>query len=284
MADRVHTCVSSVTEAVSCHGAPTSASAEYTPEEPVERAVHIAEAGMDAESHQDKVRRTGRHVEEKDECRLCLEEVLEGATSDGGGRLVRPCRCRSAVHVECLERWRVAQQQRDDRSSAENAARAATCEVCGSLWSVDGQREVLPTQRAICRAHGGDGKVALRRVPTAARENGVFSEFSAKEGQELDVLELDRSGEFFRVRASDAERYHGHDSVAVAEGWIRRCYLEWPGVSPDASTAATRTHLRRFFSLVGASQGANAAGIETSGDDQAAETSSSDEAAADTNR
>merc|ERR1712079_283342 len=187
-----------------------------------------------------------------------------------GGCLVHPCNCHSAVHLECLAQWRASQLRREDRSYEENTARSATCEVCGSLWSVDGHREMLPTQRAICRAHGGFGKVALRRVPTASREHGVFSEFSAKEGQDLEVLELGHSGEFFRVRAVDAEFYHGSTCVSVAEGWIRRCYLEWPGVSPDPSTAATNTHRRddrsaaerlrtQLLALAGSMEGADAA-------------------------
>ena len=32
-------------------------------------------------------RRMESTAKEKDECRLCLEEVLEGASADGGGRL-----------------------------------------------------------------------------------------------------------------------------------------------------------------------------------------------------
>merc|ERR1712083_285251 len=65
--------------------------------------------------------------------------------------------------------------------------------------------------------------------------------FSAKEGQELEVLELDPTGEFFRVRALGAERYRGSDSVSVAEGWLRKCYLEWSGVAADPTTATTYT-------------------------------------------
>lgn len=198
---------------------------------------------VDAVERQGKARRKDLQAEEKEECRLCLEELLEGADADGG-RLIHPCTCRSAVHVDCLVQWQAVQMQWPGRSLAERSARASTCEVCGSLWSVNGDRPSLPTRIAICRAHGGLDKVALRRVPTASREHGVFSEFSAAEGQELEVLELDGTGEFFRVRAFGAQSYHGSSSVAVAEGWIRRCYLEWPGVSPDPSSAATRTMLR----------------------------------------
>jgi len=220
----------------------------------------------DCAGRQGKVRRTENQIEEKDECRLCLQEVLEGAAADDGGLLVRPCSCRSAVHVDCLAQWRAAQMHRMDRSMEENSGRAATCEICGALWSVDGQRELLPTRTAICRAHGGFGKVALRRVPTAARDHGVFSEFSAKEGQELEVLELDSSGDFFRVRALGAERYHGSSSVAVAEGWLRRCYLEWPGVSPDPATAATttRTAATRWITVLeGAQTDESGTAVET---------------------
>lgn len=203
-------------------------------------------------------------AKEKDECRLCLEEVLEGADAQGGGRLVHPCTCRSAVHVDCLLQWQAVQLQCPERSFAENSARAATCEVCGSLWSIGGERPLPPTRTAICRAHGGWGKVALRRVPTAARDHGVFSEFSALEGQELEVLELDSSGDFFRVRALGAQRYHESTSVSVAEGWIRRCYLEWPGTTPDPSTAATKT-MRHWLVAAVAAEGAGEAEAHDAG-------------------
>lgn len=214
-------------------------------------AVAPADQSTVADTPCGKVRRTDDPVQsslplEKDECRLCLEEVLEDVDPTDGGLLLRPCNCKSAVHKDCLARWRAAQLTRADRSYAENNARASTCEVCGSLWSVDGIREALPTRIAICRAHGGFRKVALRRVPTDSREHAVFSDWAASEGQELEVLELDRTGQFFRVRATNSQRYHGVDAAAVAEGWLRRCYLEWPGVFPDASNAATSTqwHLR----------------------------------------
>jgi len=57
------------------------------------------------------------------------------------------------------------------------------------------------------------------------------------EGQQLDVLEQDSSGEFFRVRAHKAPRYREEGSVTVAEGWIRHIYLEWPKDSHDLIAA-----------------------------------------------
>mmetsp|Transcript_108251 Transcript_108251/g.170674 ORF Transcript_108251/g.170674 Transcript_108251/m.170674 type:complete len:225 (-) Transcript_108251:129-803(-) len=198
-----------------------------------------------------------------DECRLCLEAVLEGADPNGDGRLVHPCSCRSPVHVSCLARWREAQLRNERRPLEESIARAATCEICGTLWSADGVRVKPPVCLATCRAHGGLGKVALRRIPTSSRDNAVFSEFSAMEGQELEVLEIDTTGEYFHVRAADAQRYHGSTHVTVAQGWLRRCYLEWPGNAPDPSTAATRT-MRRFFVAQTSSESTQVAG---NGDD-----------------
>merc|ERR1719236_52129 len=93
------------------------------------------------------------------------------------------------------------------RSPDEARARAVTCEVCGAHLVTDGSRQRPFASTAICRAHGGFGKVALRRVPTLSRDSRNFSEFSMAEGQQVDVLEQDASGEFFRVRAHVAQRY-----------------------------------------------------------------------------
>lgn len=80
--------------------------------------------------------------------------------------------------------------------------------------------------------------MALRRVPTLSRATRNFSEFSASEGQELDVLEQDASGEFFRVRALKARKYREEGMVSVAEGWIRHTYLEWPAESQELVAAS----------------------------------------------
>lgn len=106
---------------------------------------------------------------------------------------------------------------------------------------VEGERLRPPSNFAVCRAHGGRGQVALRRVPTFSRDHLNFSEFSASEGQTLELLEQYTSGEFFRVRVRTAQRYHGAEdgsgpgAVAVAEGWIRHVYLEWPEDNPGAA-------------------------------------------------
>ncbi|CAK0827660.1 unnamed protein product [Prorocentrum cordatum] len=158
------------------------------------------------------------------ECRLCLHAVLEDASPEDAA-LAFPCDCRgSPVHWGCLRRWQQAQVQRAAeaaRSADEARARAATCEVCGARLAAAGGRKRPLAERAVCRAHGGEGKVALRRVPTLSRASRNFSEFSAADGQEVEVLEQDDTGEFFRVRARKAPRYREQGSAALAEGWIR---------------------------------------------------------------
>merc|ERR1712232_612765 len=81
-----------------------------------------------------------------------------------------------------------------------------------------------------------------RRVPTLSRATRNFSEFSASEGQELEVFEQDTTGEFFRVRAVKARKYRDHnedeETAAVVEGWIRHVYLEWPEEAQGSSVAS----------------------------------------------
>lgn len=166
------------------------------------------------------------------ECRLCLDAHSE----DPEERLIFPCNCASPLHVSCLRRWQevqVRQAVEEQRSRDEAYARVCTCEVCGAQLVLQGSRKRPFASRAICRAHGGFGKVALRRIPTISRASRNFSEVSASEGQELDILEQDSTGEFFRVRAVGAARYREEGSVAVAEGWIRGTYLEWPEESRE---------------------------------------------------
>mmetsp|Transcript_37750 Transcript_37750/g.87347 ORF Transcript_37750/g.87347 Transcript_37750/m.87347 type:complete len:197 (+) Transcript_37750:23-613(+) len=162
------------------------------------------------------------------ECRLCLSSVLEDA--DGvEGQLCFPCNCTAPVHHGCLSRW---QQVRRDQvleqhhSVDEAQAHARTCEVCGARFLPHGARANPPVRSAICRVQGGTGKVALRRVPTLSRATRNFSDFSAGDGQQLEVIEQDVTGEFFRVRAMRAQRYRGEGTTAVAEGWIRHVYLD----------------------------------------------------------
>lgn len=166
------------------------------------------------------------------ECRLCLDAHSEDAEE----RLVFPCNCSSPLHVSCLRRWQevqVRQAVEERRSRDEAYARVCTCEVCGAQLVLEGSRKRPFASRAICRAHGGFGKVALRRIPTISRASRNFSEVSASEGQELEILEQDATGEFFRVKAVGAARYREEGSVAVAEGWIRGTYLEWPEESRE---------------------------------------------------
>lgn len=113
------------------------------------------------------------------------------------------------------------------------------CEVCGAWLITSGARARPVADTATCRAHGGQGKVALRRVPTLSRASRNFSEFSVMDGQQLEVLEQDGSGEFFRVRARKAPRYREEGTVAVTEGWIRHIYLEWPTETRSLMAAAT---------------------------------------------
>eukprot|EP00445_Apocalathium_hangoei_P031220 CAMPEP_0203927302 /NCGR_PEP_ID=MMETSP0359-20131031/66729_1 /ASSEMBLY_ACC=CAM_ASM_000338 /TAXON_ID=268821 /ORGANISM="Scrippsiella Hangoei, Strain SHTV-5" /LENGTH=345 /DNA_ID=CAMNT_0050856039 /DNA_START=42 /DNA_END=1079 /DNA_ORIENTATION=- len=178
------------------------------------------------------------------ECRLCLDSVLDDAKTEEEGRLTFPCSCSAPVHIGCLVRWQEAQGERaveEQRSIDEYVARASTCEVCGARLVTDGVRPRPLATSAICRAHGGIGKVALRRVPTVSRASRNFSEFAAVEGQELEIIEQDTSGEFYRVRALKAQRYREEGTVSVAEGWIRHIYLEWPKeVAATASMPAPR--------------------------------------------
>eukprot|EP00747_Dinoflagellata_sp_TGD_P170310 gnl/TRDRNA2_/TRDRNA2_201558_c0_seq1.p1 gnl/TRDRNA2_/TRDRNA2_201558_c0~~gnl/TRDRNA2_/TRDRNA2_201558_c0_seq1.p1 ORF type:complete len:228 (-),score=33.91 gnl/TRDRNA2_/TRDRNA2_201558_c0_seq1:111-794(-) len=167
-------------------------------------------------------------------CRLCFE-----GSSEEDGDVLFPCNCRSGVHLSCLRRWQAVQAEQSARSADECIARAGTCEVCGALLVLDGSaRRQPPIRTAICRAHGGSGQVALRRIPTFSRASHVFSEFAASEGQVLELLEQDSSGEFFRVRVRTAQKYRPPADetgvgAAVAEGWLRHVYLEWPEEIPE---------------------------------------------------
>eukprot|EP00928_Gymnodinium_smaydae_P049113 TRINITY_DN32924_c0_g1_i1.p1 TRINITY_DN32924_c0_g1~~TRINITY_DN32924_c0_g1_i1.p1 ORF type:complete len:275 (+),score=44.79 TRINITY_DN32924_c0_g1_i1:24-827(+) len=175
------------------------------------------------------------------DCRLCLDAVLEDDIPENCA-LIYPCDCAAPVHVGCLRRWQEVQVQRSSgqrRSSDESSARASTCEICGARLVLVGKRQRLFARTAICRPHGGFGLVALRRVPTLSRASRHFAEFSAADGQEVEVLEQDVSGEFFRVRALKARRYREEGTVAVAQGWIRHIYLEWPSASQEEIEAAT---------------------------------------------
>jgi len=174
------------------------------------------------------------------ECRLCLDTVLEGCSAEEA-ILSSPCECSAPVHVGCLRRWQsvqIEEARRENWSEGEAAARADTCEVCGACLITSGVRRRPVVGKAICRAHGGFGQVALRRVPALSRATRNFTELSAAEGQELEVLEQDSSGEFFRVRALKAPRYREQGTVAVAHGWIRHVYLEWPAEFSEAAAAA----------------------------------------------
>lgn len=164
------------------------------------------------------------------ECRLCLDSVLEGVSAFDA-ELIQPCLCCSSVHRGCLNRWQdvqVEQFSQSRRSMEESRARANTCEICGARLVVAGGRLEAPATKAVCRAHGGFGKVSLRKFPTLSRDARNFSDYAASEGQELQVLEQDESGEFFRVRALNAAKYREEGQIQVAEGWIRHAYLEWP--------------------------------------------------------
>ena len=163
------------------------------------------------------------------ECRLCLATVREGAQGLEA-KLCFPCNCRAPVHRGCLQEWQRAQELQlleQEYSPDETRARMNTCEVCGARLVVGELRSKPRLGSALCRAQGGTGKVALRRVPTLSRNTRNFSDFSATDGQLLNVLEQDESGEFFRVRALQAQRYRGEGTTAVAEGWIRHVYLDW---------------------------------------------------------
>lgn len=179
-------------------------------------------------------------AEPQPECRLCLDAEYDAAEGEDG-RLVYPCLCAAPVHVACLRRWQAAKQEQalEERRTADEArARAATCEVCNAQLVLDGERAKPFSGTAICRAHGGFGKVALRRVPTMSRAHRNFSDSAVSEGQQVEVLEQDITGEFFRIRASKAPRYREEGTVAVAEGWIRSAYLEWPSESQHLASAA----------------------------------------------
>lgn len=174
------------------------------------------------------------------ECRLCLDSTLEGASASDA-ELIQPCQCSSFVHRGCLKRWQDVQQEQflqSRRSTDESTARAGTCEVCGSRLVTTGDRSEPPAKKAVCRAHGGFGKVSLRKFPTLSRDSRNFSDYAASEGQELEVLERDESGEFFRVRARNAARYREEGRIQAAEGWIRHTYLEWPADSQKTADAA----------------------------------------------
>lgn len=163
------------------------------------------------------------------ECRLCLDAVLD-CVSAAEARLAHPCNCCAPVHIGCLRRWHAAQLERaclERHSRDEHAARAATCEICGARLVFEGSRAAPLARTATCRAPS-QGTVALRRIPTLSRAWRNFSEYAAVIGQELEVLEQDASGEFFRVRVRNAQRYRECGSTSVAEGWIRHIYLEWP--------------------------------------------------------
>merc|ERR1712187_281818 len=171
------------------------------------------------------------------ECRLCLDSTLEGASASDA-ELIRPCQCSSFVHRGCLKRWQDVQQEQflqSRRSTDESIARAGTCEVCCSRLVTTGDRLEPPAKKAVCRAHGGSGKVSLRRFPTISRDSRNFSAYAASEGQEIEVLEQDESGEFFRVRIPNAARYREEGQIQAAEGWIRHTYLEW---SVDSQSVA----------------------------------------------
>ena len=163
------------------------------------------------------------------ECRLCLAAVRDEAEGPEA-ELCFPCNCRAPVHRGCLVQWQRVQEQQlmEQRHSFDEAqARMNTCEVCGARLLPGQKRSKPQLGSAVCRAQGGTGKVALRRVPTLSRATRNFYDFSATDGQQLDVLEQDATGEFFRVRAKKAHRYRGEGTTAVAEGWIRHVYLDW---------------------------------------------------------
>lgn len=175
-------------------------------------------------------------------CRFCFD-VTCGL--DEFDPLVNPCNCSAPIHLQCLRRWQRVQLDSAPRPSREStAARAATCEVCGALLIVDGERVKPPMRTAICRADAlmptpndpevivnhelRPKKVALRRFPASVESPNVFSGSSVEGGQAVEVLEQDASGEFFRVRMlNDA----GPDGMlhcpAGVEGWIQHVYLEW---------------------------------------------------------
>ncbi|CAE7038400.1 Fmr1 [Symbiodinium natans] len=161
------------------------------------------------------------------ECRLCLATLRDEAEGLEA-QLCFPCNCRAPVHHGCLLQWQRAQEQFLEQHSFDEAqARMNTCEVCGARLMLGEARPKPQLGAAVCRAQGGTGKVALRRIPTLSRATRNFSDFSAADGQKLDVLEQDATGEFFRVRAVRAARYRGEGITAVAEGWIRHVYLDW---------------------------------------------------------
>lgn len=175
------------------------------------------------------------------DCRLCLDTVLESASGEDA-ILTFPCDCSAPVHIGCLRHWQdvqVYQAISARRSFDESTARADTCEVCGARLVTAGDRERPFASTAICRAHGGFGLVALRRVPTLSRATRNFTEFSAAEGQHVEVLERDSTGEFYRVRATKARRYREEGTVSVAQGWLRHVYLEWPEEIRDVAASST---------------------------------------------
>jgi len=192
-------------------------------------------------------------------CRICFEPQC--AINDSF-ELVRPCNCNEPVHVQCLQRWQTVQIEQAAQPSKEAAAaKAATCEICGALLCLDGKRTKPAFRVAICRpdalqpiANGvGTGhhgsrrmKIPLRRFPASTHAANAFSGSSVESGQQLEVLEQDASGEFYRVRVLNASKYQdpqGHNleegSVAVAQGWIQHVYIEWPGNVSESCGLAT---------------------------------------------
>lgn len=193
---------------------------------------------------------TCSNVDGEQTCRICFENRCP---IDNSRELILPCNCSSPIHVECLRRWQQVQIEQAPPASKEAvAARAATCEVCGALLCMDGTRVKPPMRIAICRPDALEpianavglkkkceaprGKVPLRRFPASTSATNVFTGSSVEGGQQLEVIEPDTSGEFFRVRVLNASKYQepqGHNvdanPVAVAQGWIHHVYLDWPG-------------------------------------------------------
>mmetsp|Transcript_120624 Transcript_120624/g.240196 ORF Transcript_120624/g.240196 Transcript_120624/m.240196 type:complete len:229 (+) Transcript_120624:33-719(+) len=207
------------------------------------------------------------------ECRFCLEAMLEDGNVEES-ILSFPCECSTPVHIECLQRWQnvqIEEARNEGQSSGEASARASTCEVCGAALVTSGERKRPVTGTATCRAHGGFGQVALRRVPALSRATRNFTEFSAADGQELAVLEQDASGEFFRVRAVKAPRYREESTVAVAHGWIRHVYLEWPAEFSEAAAAAVPAPRRPPAYATGQRPATTSEAVATQQDGEAAQ-------------
>eukprot|EP00435_Cladocopium_sp_Y103_P056185 s533_g18.t2 len=156
-------------------------------------------------------------------------EVVARVVRSAQGHLCFPCNCRAPVHVRCLSEWHQSrwwQLLEQGFNYDEAHARIDTCEVCGARWMTRGRPKPLAPW-ALCRARGGLEKVALRRFPTLSRATRNFSDYAASNGQRLELLEQDVTGEFFRVRLAPAVFYRGEGSTAIAEGWIRHVYLEF---------------------------------------------------------